>query len=269
MSLVEMHSVLARIYVNEAFLESFCAGPDQALAEYDLTPRETAAFAGIDRDAIRKYASSLRMKTQSRFEAAYRLLFALDAATFQKYYLRFYELRPIRPYESFDGPIVELGRFLECSFAGNPEAPPYAADLARYQRLFYQARFDPRVGIAPRAEPAAMDELDGRVRLGVVPGVRVERFQYDMAALEEALRKDEKPRDVEPKACRVVFQSLPEVGRARKFQVSASTAGLLSRCDGTRELGEIAESLEADPGAVLEAAAKLLRLGLLEEVAAA
>jgi hypothetical protein len=80
MSLVEMHSVLARLYVDGTFLESFCAGPGQALARYDLTAREATALAGIDRDAIRKYAASLRSKTRARFEHAYRLLLALDAA---------------------------------------------------------------------------------------------------------------------------------------------------------------------------------------------
>src|ERR1044072_5474787 len=221
-----MHSVLARLYVNETFLESFCAGPDQALTGYDLTPREAAALAGIDRDAVKKYASSLRAKTQGRFEHAYRLLITLDAAAFHKYYLRFYELRPIRPYETFNGPISEFGRFLERSFAGNPEVPPYAADLARYQRLFYEARFAPRSPAAPRVEPPAAGELDDRSRLCVAPGVRLERFPYDMAALEAALRQGEIPRDVERALCRVVFQSLPEAGRARKFQVSASTADL-------------------------------------------
>jgi hypothetical protein len=261
MSLIEMHSVLARLYVDEGFLQSFCAGPDQALERYDLTPREAAALAGIDRGAVRKYAASLRTKTRGRFEHAYRLLLTLDAAAFHKYYLRFYELRPIRPYETFHGPIVELGRFLERSFTDNSEVPPYAADLVRYQRLFHQARFEPRERRASPAAPA----IDAGARLRVAPGVRVERFQYDMAALEEILLKGETPGEVEPAACRVVFQSLPEMGRARKFQVSESTAGLLSLCDGTRDLGDVAARLEAGPDAVMEAAAKLLRLGLLEE----
>lgn len=254
-----MQSVLARLYVDGTFLDSFCAGPEQALARYDLTPREAAALAGIDRDAVRKYASSLRAKTRGRFEHAYRLLLTLDPAAFQRYYLRFYELRPIQPYETFHGPIDELGRFLERSFTGNPAVPPHAADLARYQRLFHQARFAPRARTAPGP----------RSGLAIAPGVRLERFRYDMAALEDALRKGGIPRDVQPAECRVVFQSLPEIGRARKFQVSESTARLLSLCDGTRGLGEIAESLESDREAVEEAAARLLRLGLLEEVSPA
>ena len=122
MSLIEMHSVLARLYTDETFLRSFRAGPDQALADYDLTPREAAALAGIDRDAIEKYAASLRSKTRGRFEQAYRLLLALDAAAFHKYYLRFYELRPIRPYEPFHGPILELGRFFEGVLAADDAA---------------------------------------------------------------------------------------------------------------------------------------------------
>lgn len=270
MSLIEMHSALARLYTDETFLQGFCAGPDEALARYDLTPREAAALAAIDREAVKKYAASLRSKTRGRFEHAYRLLLTLDAAVFHKYYLRFYELRPIRPYETFHGPIVELGRFFERSFAENPEAPSYAADLARYQRLFYQARFDPQ-GSAVRARPSAAAEgtaLVPRTRLAVVPGVRIEPFEYDMSALEAALLKGETPRDVQPSPSQVVFQSFPEVGRARKFQVSTSTARLLSLCDGTRELGDVAARLEADWEPVLEAAGKLLRLRLLEEVVA-
>jgi hypothetical protein len=267
MSLGEVYSALARLYTDEPFLRSFCAKPELALSRYDLTPRETAALAGIDRDAVTKYASSLRIKTRGRFEPPYRLLLALDEVAFNRYYLRFYELRPIRPYETFNGPVVELGRFLESSFTDNPEVPPYAADLARYQRLFFQARFEPRAGIAPRGEPSALSEPDDQARLSVVPGVRVERFQYDMAALEEALRKDEIPRDVQRAECQVVFQSLPEIGRARKVQVSASTAELLALCDGARKLGDIAEILDADRESVLKAATKLLRLGLLEEAA--
>lgn len=266
MSLVEMQSVLARLYVDETFLASFCAGPDQALTRYDLTPREAAALAGIDREAVKKYAASLRSKTRGRFEHAYRLLLALDAAAFNKYYLRFYELRPIRPYETFYGPIVELGRFLERSFADNPEVAPYAADLARYQRLFYQARFEPGERGAAPEKPPAETALDPRARLRAAPGVRIERFEYDMAALEGALLKGEAPREVERSACQVVFQSLPEVGRARKFQITKSTAELLSLSDGTRELGDIAARLAADWEAVREGAAKLLRLGLLEEL---
>lgn len=267
MSLMEMYSALARLYVDEAFLESFCAEPDQALAGYGLTPREAAALAGTDRDAIRKYASSLRFKTRSRFENAYRLLLTLDAAAFHKYYLRFYELRPIRPYETFNGPIIELGLFFERSFTGNPEVPPYAADLARYQRLFYEARFGPGERSGSGVEPRAVGPLDARSRLGVAPGVRIERFGYDMRAMEELLREGEVPREVQSAPCQVAFQSLNEVGRARKFQVSKSTAALLALCDGTRELGDVATTLEADREAVVEMAAKLLRLGLLEEVA--
>jgi hypothetical protein len=267
MSLGEVYSALARLYTDEPFLESFCARPEQILSSYDLTPREAAALAGIDRDAVTKYASSLRSKTRGRFEHAYRLLLALDAAAFNKYYLRFYELRPIRPYETFNGPIVELGQFFEGSFTDNPEVPPYAADLARYQRLFFQARFEPRERIGSRVEPPAVNALDARTRLGVAPGVRIERFRYDMGALEETLRKGEAPQEVQSEDCQVVFQSLGEVGRARKFQVSTSTAELLSLCDETRELGNIVASLEADWETALEATTKLLRLGLLEGVA--
>lgn len=265
MSLVEMHSVLARLYVDEAFLESFCAGPDQALARYDLTPREAAALAGIDGESVKKYAASLRVKTRGRFEPVYRLFYTLDPATFHKYYLRFYELRPIRPYEGFYEPILELGRFFERSFAGNPEVPPCAADLVRYQRLFHEARFEPGERGVSRAAPAE-PEIDPRTRLRLVSGVRIERFDYDMAALEKALLKGEVPQDVEPAECRVVFQKMPELGAARKFQVSEQTAGLLSLCDGRRELGEVAARLEASWEAAAEAAAKLVRLGLLEEV---
>lgn len=265
MSLVEMQSALARLYVDGALLERFCVNPAAVLAQYDLTPREAAAVAAIDRAAIRKFAGSLRMKTWGRFKQPYRFVHMLDEAVIRKHYHRFYELRPIQPNEAFYSPILEFGQFLERSFCGNPEVPCYASELARYERRFFLARFEPRRVPARPAGPPPLLVLTPQSRVTVAHGVRVVRFEYDMAALEKAMTAGVVPPTAERTDCAVVLHSLEPPGRARKFHVSTSTADLLALCDGQRSLARIAAALEAEPADVVEAAQGLLTRRLVEE----
>lgn len=268
MSIPEMQAALSRLYVDGAFFDVFCLDPQRALHSYSLTERETRALTGIDREAIRRFALSLRVKTWKRFSSSYRLLYSLDRARIYSYYLRFYEIRKMRPNETFFNATVELGEFLEESLLGDPDLPPYASDLARYERLFYEARHRPRSGAA--AQPVAEEPLTA----GSVPvlreGVRVEAFDWDMSAIEKAIEEGSVPRDAERGEHYVVFQSRPQPGRAKKFQVAALMQQMLSLCDGSRNVRAIAAELEARSGrsgllrSALDGTGQLVRLGLVE-----
>lgn len=264
-----MQSALTRLYTSGPFFEWFCIDPDTVLDQYDLTPREASAIAGIDREAVKRFAISLRFKTWGRFKSPYRLVHAVDTLTVRKYFMRFYQLRPIRPNEAFYDPNLEFGEFLERSFSGNPEMPPYAGDLARYERLFHKARFEPRSpGTSPTSERLTVDAPTPACVARRCPGIHIESFDYDMGALEKSLRDETVPEDVEKKPRHVVFQSFEQIGRAKKFQISAAMANLVALCDGENDLAAVASALEAEPEAVLEAARKLMELRLLEEVKA-
>lgn len=264
MSMVEMQAALARLYVDGPFLEQFCSDPGAALVDYDLTPRESAALAGIDRDAIRKYAGSLRVKTWSRFRVPYRLVRTLDTGITFRYFKRFFELRTIQSNEPFYRPTIELGEFFERSFSGNPELPPYASELARYEKLFFIARFQPRTGgETPASERSVAGSLTPGARPRVRPGIHLDRFGYDMRALDKELSAGTVPREVDKTECHVVFQSFEAHGRARKFRISEPTAELLGLCDGERDLTALAAALGADLDEVVKAAGSLHKHGVV------
>jgi len=223
-----MQAALSRLYVDGAFLDVFCMDSHQALRHYFLTEKEAKALAQIDHEAIRKFAQSLRVKTWKRFEYAYRLLYSVNRPRIFKYYLRFYEIRKMRPNESFYGATVELGEFLEDSILGDAELPSYVCDLARYERLFYLARYQPRPASIPEVSAIANPERDKpEIAEALSPesfpvlrdGVEVALFDWDMSAIEKALDEGTVPPAGEKGRHYVVFHRLEKLGRAKKFHV--------------------------------------------------
>lgn len=271
MSIGEMQAVYARLYVEHSFLERFCADPDSVLGEYSLSERERLALIDTDREGLREFAASLRAKTFGRFKQAYRLSLALEGKTAYKIYLRFYELRKILPNERFFDATIDFGEFLEESLENATQVAPFAAELARFESLHYQARFGPRPeNSGPPAEDAATPELAAGSVLRLRSGIRLERFSYDLAALEKEMDAGELPRQMPKGDSYVVFQSLPGLGRGKKFQVTKPVFGILSRTDGKRDLAAIAEEIGNTMGkdvfaSVLGSAAKMISMGVLEK----
>ena len=64
MSSPRFEAFLARLYVDEDFLNRFLAHPRQAMSEAALDERERSAAAGIDRTGLMLAARSYRAKRQ-------------------------------------------------------------------------------------------------------------------------------------------------------------------------------------------------------------
>ena len=64
MSSPRFEAFLARLYVDEHFLNRFLAHPRQAMSEAALDERERSAAAGIDRTGLLLAARSYRAKRQ-------------------------------------------------------------------------------------------------------------------------------------------------------------------------------------------------------------
>src|SRR5947209_4692942 len=140
MSMAEMQACLARLYVDGASRRLLALEPETVLGDYRLSAEEARALRDLDRQALERFAGSLKSKRRRRFAATYPLLFGLESPAVERYYERYYHLYPARPGGSFVTEQLEFGRFMEESLAADDEAPPFAGDLAQYERIRFAAR---------------------------------------------------------------------------------------------------------------------------------
>ena len=267
MSIGEMQACLARLYVSEPFRRWFYAEPDGALASYALAEEERQALGGLDRTALDLFAASLISKRWKGTERAYPALVALDAAAMRRCYTRFYHLYPARLDHASYQDVVDFGKFVEATLAHSEQVPPYASDLARYERLYYLA------GIASDAAVETMADTDATPP-PVTPALRPARrrhvqvadFAYDVGAIEEALRHGRTPSEVRPSGngCTIVFCPSAGTPGVRMLRINAPTKTVLDLCDGSRTVTDIIAATNAAFGAeglddaVIDAIGRLL-----------
>src|SRR5262245_55060269 len=149
MSIADMQACLARLYVDGAFRRLFALDPETVLGEYRLSAEEAQGLRELDAAAVERFARSLKSKRRRRFAATYPLLFGLGAPAIERYYDRYYQLYPARPGGSFVAELMEFGSYAQACLAADDEAPPFASDLAQYERLRFAAR---RFAAAQRLE---------------------------------------------------------------------------------------------------------------------
>ena len=130
MSLAEMQSCLARLYTDFAFQQLYFLDPAISLKEYQLSPLERQALAGLNRTQLKRFAVSLINKRRDRFEIAFPLLFKAAGPQISRYFPRFYHLFRSQNEEA---QFLEFGRFMEQTLRADPEVPPYLSELARYE----------------------------------------------------------------------------------------------------------------------------------------
>jgi hypothetical protein len=269
MSMAEMQACLARLYVDRAFRRLFAIEPETVFAQYRLSGEEAQALRDLDRPALERFARSLKSKRRRRFVATYPLLFGLGSPAVDRYYDRYYQLYPARPGGSFVAELLEFGRFMEECLATDDEAPPFASDLARYERLRFAAS---RAATPRRAQtaPAAPDPPpvapDDRPRLA--DGVVVGTFRTGILAVVEALEAGLQPPETGEGPYTFAFRPGRGGTSPAAFYVSEATAGLLDWCDGEHTLAELAAAENERRGvgtaaAVAGAIRALLEHGIL------
>jgi hypothetical protein len=268
-----MQACLARLYVDEPFRKLFYLDPAAVLEGYRLTEEESAALRRLDPVMLDQFASSLVAKRRKRIERAYPLLFGIDGPEIRRYYARFYGLYPTPPYQVGHQDIIEFGTFLEASLVGTSHLPPYASDLAKYERLYFWARMASAPGgeeDRDRAQetPAAIVSPDARPVLR--PDVTVADFDHDVSSIEEALQGGTAPGDIEAgEACTILFR--PSIGTSgvQMLRINRPTRTILGACHGHRTVAGIVADTEAALGAtdlrdrVMEAIGRLLAAQVL------
>jgi hypothetical protein len=248
MSMAEMQACLARLYVDRTFRRLFAIEPEAVLGQYGLSTDESRALRDLDQQALERFARSLKGKRRRRFVATYPLLFGLASPVVDRYYDRYYQLYPARPGGSYVEELQAFGRFIEECLAADDEAPPFASDLARYERLHFTAG---RVAAAPRhAEAAAaaadVPQLAPEDRPRLADGVAVGTFRSGILAIVGALKADLPPPEAETGPHTFAFRPGPAGADPTAFYVSEATAELLEWCDGEHSVAEIAAAVDRE-----------------------
>lgn len=270
MSVAEMQACLARLYTDDAYRRLFMIDPDGVLDDYRLSDDERAAVRKVDPAQLDFFAASLKSKRRKVVAFAYPSLLKLDGAAIERYYERYYQLYRRHPSTTMLEDTVHFGEFMEETLRSDPTLPAFAADLARYERLYAVTRSSPAVdgpgaaGVGTAVRPSTEDCP------ALSASVRLETFGHDVTAIDDALRQGLEPGSDEPGHYHVIFQRRPIGEEPKAFRISAGTKEVLDRCDGIRSLGEIAAALEAEfeqqplTEHVLAIAGQLLGLGVLE-----
>ncbi|HVS00665.1 MAG TPA: hypothetical protein VMW27_28860 [Thermoanaerobaculia bacterium] len=251
MSAAEMQAYLARLYVDDMFRHLSRLAPELTLAGYKLTEAEREAACGLDVPMLDFFAASLKSKRKKRMTHAFPALFHLDPGGMDRYYDRYVQLYPARPEETVSDDVVAFGRFIETTLACDPDLPPYASEVARYERLYYAMNnaLELEEGdVAASGEPPSLPESGQAVPV-LAKGVAIAGFTHDVLALAEALRHAREPQAQSAGEQCLVFQKLPRSPSPKVFRVSAGTRMLLDLCDGRRDVEAITVAVERQTGA--------------------
>jgi hypothetical protein len=246
MSTAEMQACLARLYVDEPFRKLFRLD-FTAIDEYWLTNDEASAIRAIDPMQLENYARSLRNKRRSRVERAYPIMFSIDQGKMLRYYARYYQFQTGRADAlSPQQDVLDFGAFLHESLIGADTLPAYAADICRYERLYYLVRFAPRL---LQSSPGA--DVNRIADSSDVPfvrrGVEIADFSYDVAAIEERVRDTGRAPTVDEvgqTAVSIAFRPATSTSAARMLRLNAATRAVIAFCDG-RSVRQIVAALEA------------------------
>ena len=249
MSIAEMQACLARLYVDDTFRQLFYLEADTTLAGYKLTEEETTALKNIDQKMLDLFAAGLKTRRKKKFQATYQLLFQLNKAEMDRYFDRYYQLYPARPGQALLTQILEFGEFMEQTVAGDTEMPPYAADVARYERLYYAARYQPSSRDSFHAVlPSQMGRLSLESRPERCEGVYLGTFDYNIVQLVGYLKQNPHIELPTAEASCFVFQQRLHSSKPQVFEVTLPTRDLLEQCDGQRSVAELIAGLEQTVG---------------------
>lgn len=275
MSISEMQACLARLYIDDAFRTLFYTEPEYTLRDYLLTASETTALRSIDRKMLDFFAGSLKNKRKDRLERAYPLLFRVAPAIVDRLYRRYYDLHPAGSHWPAYQDILDFGLFMEESLSGAGDAPPYARDVVRYERLSYLTNFGPAGmnGFLAPVDASAPVQMDDRPMQS--KGLRVESFSYDIPSLEQMLAgvpaNGNEPA-IDACDCYLVFRPAAGDDKSKVLRVNSATKELLNLCDGRRTVTQIISEMESRFGAtclresLMAAINRLLSAGAIEIV---
>jgi hypothetical protein len=268
-SIAEMQACLTRLYTNDTTRKLFYLDQDTVLDGYILTDDERLAIKALDRKMLTFFASTLRKKRKKQVERPYQLLFKLDQKMVNRCYQRYYELYPARPNTSPREEILQFGQFMEETLAGIDTLPPYIKDLVRYERLLASVDFPQGIEQNNGSHKQERREIFSGDWLAIQEGVQIETFSYNVAAIHEALQRNEEPQGVIRGKYSILFLWRSPL-RAKFFGINSNTKAFLDLCDGNTTLLDVIDKLQTQFGddsladSITALAHRMLELGIIK-----
>jgi hypothetical protein len=236
MSYSEIQALLGRLYTDPAFRALFFRDPEKATSGYALRPQEDAALRDLDERQIEDFASGLVVKRRGALKRSYPLTFGLRSERIEQYFQRYCAMNRVGGRHISRADALQFGPFLEASLADLGDAPPFAAELARFEWICIQVK--------PAADFMDMspttDVPNDETFPGLAPGVKLEHFQYDVTVIAQQLAQDNtvQPRGTDLPTW-VVWCPADAVRPGLLTRINSPLATLIGMCDRRTRLGDI------------------------------
>ncbi|MDJ0837609.1 MAG: glycosyltransferase [Acidobacteriota bacterium] len=253
-SISEMQACLARLYMDQSFKRLFELEPDRTLKNYHLTDQETESIKSIDRKVLDYFALSLKAKYRERLLRSFPLLQkVVPADTLKRYFTRFFQLYVPKPEETTVQQVADFGGFIAEVLAADDSVPAFAADVARYEALFYRARFTPTgadtLARLNKALPPARTEFSGETVVKLEEGVYAEVFSHKILDLVDRLNEDAEPGEVPSGQFPVVFRTEPRTLQPKVFHINPAMMAVLRAAGTGNTVDGLIEEVERELGA--------------------
>ena len=171
MGLAEVQAAQAHLYTRADLRARFFADPAGVGRELGLTPEESARLAEMPGPQVDSFARALVAKRRGEVAKLLPGTAAVLGQRFGLQFRRFAEVFVPRGLKKHRADALLFAAFLDAALGRDPDAPPWARDLAR-------------------SEAALLQVSDPSCR------VLVRRFDYAVADLADALRAGPPPPDV-------------------------------------------------------------------------
>jgi hypothetical protein len=248
MSVAEMQACLARLYTEDAYRKLFELAPEASFQGYLLTDEEKQVLLGLDKKLLSYFAASLKMKQQERLRSAYPATFHLLEGPIRRYVNRFFELYPTKPHEDASTRMVDFGTFIEQCLATDDAAPPYASEVAKYERLHYALAYLPTphdaFALINEQEKSSTRSFHLESIPQLSPQVQMETFTYHIIAIVDSLREQRPLPDLQPGQYVFLFQREPRSLTVNVFFLNPAASQLLMLCNGIHTMSAIIHEAE-------------------------
>lgn len=171
---LEFQTVVARLAMDQAFLEWFRAGGDAALSDYDLTPEQRSRIHAVDLDAMANYQAMIVYKTWIRIKPQVLVPRGVPEPEMQRLLRTFVGVRLPAPEENGTDYAISFIRYAAAHFESRGAAWIVAGETLRHRANWLAAHRRLAFSAAARGTTPALSATSDRFRLN--PLVTVDRF---------------------------------------------------------------------------------------------